>query len=93
MSKVPGEDPVLARRRAEAVRQAREMQARAHPPKETRPPEPPQRPSEEPQGTSGPLDLLFQDSERSLLLLLLLLLYEEGSSPELLFALFYLLIE
>ena len=65
----------------DALRQAREMHARARPaapPPPPAPPEPPPAPTPE-----GPLDPLFRDSERSLLLALLLLLTDEGNHHEL----------
>lgn len=73
----------------DALRQAREMHARARP----EPPKPPeQAPPAEPPAPEGPLDPLFRDTERTLLLALLLLLSDEGDHPELVFALLYLLI-
>ncbi len=77
----------------DAVRQAREMHARARrepPPPECPPPPQPHPP--EPSPPEGPLDPLFRDSERTLLLALLLLLSDEGNHQELVFALLYLLI-
>ncbi|MGN0479636.1 MAG: hypothetical protein ACI4GO_09400 [Hominenteromicrobium sp.] len=90
----------------EALRRAREMQARSaqapEPAPEPQPepapetPAPPEAPAEtKPQSTAhraSPLDLLLKDRERTLILALLILLSSEGANTELLFALMYLLI-
>lgn len=93
--------------RQEAIRRAREMQARAQisPPRAA--PEPPEPPAEgdpprqesaprepgpsEGPGIGGALDFLTKDTERTLILLLLLILMEEKSDSSLLFAMMYLL--
>ncbi len=105
----------------EAIRRAREMQARAQIPPTYAPPRPqanaphprteqmpvhsdPQPPRQRPRpapsapgqaediSPTGALDVLFQDSERSLILMLLLILMEEKADTSLIFALMYLLV-
>ena len=91
----------LGRMQEEAVRRAKDMQARArvpHPAGSRRPEPPPAEPPPEPQEPPAPpapataLDALFQDKERTLLLALLVLLSSEDASHDLLFALLFLLL-
>ncbi|HAH79496.1 MAG TPA: hypothetical protein DCL64_08290 [Ruminococcaceae bacterium] len=77
-------------------RQPRPAPARADPPAPRRPSETPPRPPEPQQEDADPpagaLDILFKDSERTLILMLLLILMEEKADHSLIFALLYLLI-
>lgn len=91
----------------EALRRAREMQARSAPaPQEPPAPEPKPDPEPVPEpaqrraepaektasGQGSLIDTLLRDKERTLILALLILLSGEGGNTELLFALMYLLI-
>ncbi len=100
-SYAPGHGPERAQRPAMERPPVREAAPEPPPPRPDPPPRmgrsapvrvPPAAPPEEKAPPDGTFDLLFKDSERSLIMMLLLILLEEKADNTLIFALMYLLL-